>query len=255
MSGEVSRQGISRHDSQTTRRHPIGDPRPGPGPRRRIGRSTPRPRSSPRERGRHRRRGRRHVQREHRRRRRRDVRREHRRRAAPCPAGGRAPRWTRAPSCRWARGERTVTRSDREWTSRSRPIPTWSRSCCRVEAANPSEGTAPAGSPRISCGTPGRSPTRPSAAWPCGRSPTGRSPAARWCWRISILEEAITATSQVTVPLVRDQRLIGLVVSLNTLADAPAPGGPREPGDDGDRRGGGGRRRRGPGEDTRSPPS
>jgi hypothetical protein len=34
-----------------------------------------------------------------------------------------------------------------------------------------------------------------------------------------ILEEAITASSQVTVPLVRDQRLIGLVVSLNALAD------------------------------------
>jgi hypothetical protein len=34
------------------------------------------------------------------------------------------------------------------------------------------------------------------------------------------LEESITASSQVTVPLVRDQRLIGLVVSLNTLADA-----------------------------------
>ncbi len=34
------------------------------------------------------------------------------------------------------------------------------------------------------------------------------------------LEEAMTATSDVTVPLVRDQRLIGLVVSLTTLADA-----------------------------------
>src|SRR5262249_59507205 len=34
-----------------------------------------------------------------------------------------------------------------------------------------------------------------------------------------ILEESINATSQVTVPLVRDQRLIGLVVSLNSLAD------------------------------------
>ncbi len=35
-----------------------------------------------------------------------------------------------------------------------------------------------------------------------------------------VLEEAITATSRVTVPLVRDQRLIGLVVSLTTLSDA-----------------------------------
>lgn len=35
-----------------------------------------------------------------------------------------------------------------------------------------------------------------------------------------VLEESITASSQVTIPLVRDQRLIGLVVSLNTLADA-----------------------------------
>lgn len=34
------------------------------------------------------------------------------------------------------------------------------------------------------------------------------------------LEEAITATSRVNVPLVRDQRLIGLVVSLATLSDA-----------------------------------
>ena len=34
------------------------------------------------------------------------------------------------------------------------------------------------------------------------------------------LEEAITATSQVNVPLVRDQRLIGLVTSLTALTDA-----------------------------------
>ncbi len=34
-----------------------------------------------------------------------------------------------------------------------------------------------------------------------------------------ILEESIRATSEVNVPLVRDQRLIGLVVSLNRLAD------------------------------------
>ena len=34
------------------------------------------------------------------------------------------------------------------------------------------------------------------------------------------LEEAITATSEVTVPLVRDQRLIAIVTSLTTLTDA-----------------------------------
>jgi hypothetical protein len=34
-----------------------------------------------------------------------------------------------------------------------------------------------------------------------------------------VLEDAISASSEVTIPLVRDQRLIGLVVSLNALSD------------------------------------
>ena len=35
-----------------------------------------------------------------------------------------------------------------------------------------------------------------------------------------VLEEAITSTSKVTIPLVRDQRLIAIVTSLNFLSDA-----------------------------------
>ena len=55
------------------------------------------------------------------------------------------------------------------------------------------------------------------------------------------LEEAITAASQVNVPLVRDQRLIGLVTSLTSLDRCPAADRPRESERDGAGPGGGGR--------------
>ena len=47
---------------------------------------------------------------------------------------------------------------------------------------NPIEGKPRPRSPRTCSRTPGRSPTRRNGAWPCGRSPTARSPAINWSW-------------------------------------------------------------------------
>ena len=65
------------------------------------------------------------------------------------------------------------------------------------------------------------------------------------------LEEAITATSQVTMPLVRDQRLIALVTSLTSLTDALLRDRPRESDRARAARGGAGRRPRAAAETAR----
>ncbi len=170
---------------------------------------------------RHRRRGRRDVVGGHRRRRGHD--RVHRqrvrhdvRRGGPAPADA-----VRCGRCRWARGERGPSPYGPGVDVSFPTDPFLVPFLVPQQVDNPLEGPAVGRVRARPCSTDARRITDPAERSLALRQiANGAIAGNQLVLAHNTLEESITASSHVTVPLVRDQRLIGLVMSLTALSDA-----------------------------------